>query len=763
MLRPSPEHSPESSVSEETRSPDEPEKPSGSDPQSSPEVNAPGEAASAPSEEVKADPAPASAADPEAAIAVSADAPAEAPAASPEGEPTAATPESVAVTGAGESAAAEAPVAEPAAGPVAPSEGPAAAPAAAQGETPTIAVPEPATEADGAEPATETDPAAAASGEGPVEPSITTPEEAEAFVRSVRAAVPTTLPEVLEKGQLVRGVVKDIEDEDVVLDVSEGRFEARLPKLDFVDASGKVSLAQGDRIDLVLEEVAEPPVFKRHSSPIGEAIGKIAQAFASHEPIEGAITSSIKGGFEVKLEGLRAFLPGSQATLRRSDDKSKLVGQTLPLMVTKFDPSGRSIVVSRRKILEKQRKQEARQTRENLKKGAKFSGRVVALQAYGAFIDIGGIQGLLHLTEISWSRLRKPDDALKVGQRVDVQVLEHDESGKKVSLSMRALMEDPWKAAFPDLKPNQVVQAKILRIVKSGAIVELAPGVEARLAPSELAPDGNITPEGKKALVGKELPVQVVDFDAQRHRAALLVAPEGSEIGSIIEPPEVKAGAKIKGIVERAAPFGLFVRLAPGKLGLLHATESNTPPGTELGKEFPPGTPLQVEILEVNEEEDRIRLTRRTVFDRMKDRERQAARAGRGGPRRDGGGGGRGDRRGPRSSGPLVNPAQAPKGGGFASFGDILKSAIGKTAEAAPPADEPAAPPAESPSAQPEPSVQDSTAGAEPSTKAPTEAPTPEASASAEASAEAATAGGESPETPAAAPPEPPTEPPASA
>jgi small subunit ribosomal protein S1 len=704
-------------VSEEKRSPDEPEKPSGSDPQSSPEVPAAGETPPPASSGQQAEPAPGSPGEPEAAATASEATAPEAPAPA-DAAPTAAAAETPAATDAEpepetpadtepepEALAATEPEPEAPADTEPEPEAPAPADTEPEALAATVAEPEfetpaaPAVEAPAAgtpvaevpvaetpsADATTAETAPAESGgetaaETPAEPSITTPEEAEAFVRSVRAAVPATLPETLEKGQHVRAMVKALEEEDVVLDVSEGRFEARLPKLDFVDASGKLSIAQGDSVDLVLEEVTDPPVFKRHSSPIGEAIGKIAQAFASHEPIEGAITSSIKGGFEVKLEGLRAFLPGSQATLRRSDDKSKLVGQTLPLMVTKFDPSGRSIVVSRRKILEKQRKQEAKQTRDQLNKGAKFTGRVVALQAYGAFVDIGGIQGLLHLTEISWSRLRKPEDALKVGQRVDVQVLEHDASGKKISLSMRALLEDPWKAAADGIKPNQVCPGKILRVVKSGAIVEIAPGVEARLAPTELAPEGQVTPEQKKSFVGQDVLVQVVDFDVKRHRAALLIAPEGAEPGSIVEPPEVKAGAKIKGIVERSAPFGVFVRLAPGKLGLLHATESNTPPGTDLGKEFPPGSPLAVEVLEVNEEEGRIRLTRRTVFDRMKDRERQNARKGRGGPRRDGPGGGRGDRRGGRSSGPLVNPAQAPKGGGFASFGDILKSAIAKPA-----------------------------------------------------------------------------------
>lgn len=524
----------------------------------------------------------------------------------------------------------------------------------------------------------------------------------------------------------LRGVITTLdEDEDAVVLLDDGRV-ARIRKVELADAQGKVVANVGDKVEGIVDPdhpvvEGEPVRLKRRSSPRALAIAALADAFLARTPLECRVMSAIKGGYEVRVNGLRAFCPASQISLRRDDLVGDPVGQTLTFVLSKYDPAGRSLVVSRRKLLEKAQKKAAAETKTRLAEGTRLTGTIVAFQAYGAFVDLGGVQGLLHVSEMSHSRVQDPKALLKIGQEVDVVVLKHDPAFKKISLSMKALVADPWQAEGHSLAVGQVHRGRLRLVPGVGTFVEVRPGIEGLLSPTDSQALREPGPPPDAVMV------QIIDLDPKRHRISLVRAPEGSQVGDIIEPPKVEKGATIVGTVERIAPFGVFVRLAAGKTGLLHGSESKMPSGTDLAAEFPVGSRLSVEILDISEDGQRIRLTRWTASERaaaMADRARQSAeraevsergaqgeRRGpspdrgrpteRRGPSERGGGGGSSERRGPssdrgprRESTPFEsergarrggsrqggerheNPA-ASKGRGFASFGDILKAKLG--------------------------------------------------------------------------------------
>jgi small subunit ribosomal protein S1 len=530
----------------------------------------------------------------------------------------------------------------------------------------------------------------------------------------------------------VAGTIKAIGDEEAQVELEDGRT-AVMRKLDLADAQGKIHAQIGDRVEALLEERDGSIRLLRRRSPRAEALEALADVFARKVPVEGRIVHAIKGGFEVRVLALRAFCPSSQLSVRRDDLPGDPVGQVVPFLVTKYDAEGKSLVVSRRKLLERDQKKQASETRDRLKAGARLMARVVSLQPYGAFMDLGGLQGLLHVSEMSHARISGPEDVLQIGQEVEVVVLKHDEGYKKISLSLKALVEDPWSEAGKHLAVRQVHRGVVKRVLDFGAFVEIAPGVEGLLPHAGPPGDGTLAPD-------TELLVLIADLDVRRHRLSLAHAPEGRQAGDVVEPPVVEPGATIDGTVERVVPFGVFVRLLPRRTGLLHASETATPPGTDLAQAFPVGSRVSVEILDVSEDGQRIRLTRRAPEDRaaaaqqrmqrprppasegaptgapmsMGPGERERDRRPRSEPRRDAAGprsrertpdrgGDRGERhdrsergggRGPRDRGPresLHNPAAAPRSS-FASFGDVLRKKLGLPEPEAPPPREPREP-----------------------------------------------------------------------
>src|SRR5262249_38332471 len=272
------------------------------------------------------------------------------------------------------------------------------------------------------------------------------------------------------------------------------------------------------------------------------------------------------------------------------------------------EEEGRNIVLTRRSLLEEQAAKAAEETRKKIVAGAVLPGTVASLAAFGAFVDLGGVQGLVPLSEISHSRLGRPADRLQLGQAVSVKVLQVDEAKGKVSLSLKALEGDPWAGVAGRLRERKVVGGRVARVRDFGVFVELLPGVDGLLHLNEI-PRNRHAEMKQAAETAALLPVLVTNIDFDKRRVGLALAPEGSTPGEQFES-QIDIGTVVTGTVERIEPFGVFLRIGPGQVGLIPNAEMGTPRNTDHRKDFPPGTTIKVAVLSVEEGGKRVRLSR---------------------------------------------------------------------------------------------------------------------------------------------------------
>jgi small subunit ribosomal protein S1 len=329
----------------------------------------------------------------------------------------------------------------------------------------------------------------------------------------------------------------------------------------------------------------------------------------------------IKGGYEVMVAGLRAFCPFSQIDIRRVESSDAFLNHVLEFRVTRYDEKGRNIVLSRRQLLEAEAAKAAEETKKKLIPDAVLPGTITSIAEFGVFVDLGGIQGLVPLSELSHVRISKLADQFQVGQAVTVKVLRVDPQKGKVTLSLKALEGDPWRTVSDQLRERQIVQGRIVRATDFGAFVELLPGVDGLLHLSEI-PRNQQGQIKEAAAVGGELAVMILAIDLSKHRISLALAPEGLAPGQ--EAEELQAGAVKTGTVERIEQFGLFVRLGPGQVGLIPNAEMGTPRGTDHRKDFSPGTEVKVVVVGIEEGGKRIRLSRSKALAQEEQSETQA-------------------------------------------------------------------------------------------------------------------------------------------
>jgi small subunit ribosomal protein S1 len=314
----------------------------------------------------------------------------------------------------------------------------------------------------------------------------------------------------------------------------------------------------------------------------------------------------IKGGYEVTVGGLRAFCPFSQMDLRRVDAAEEYVGRVLEFRVTTYGERGRNIVLSRRRLLEEQAAKAGEETRKKVIPGAVLSGTVAGVADFGAFVDLGGVQGLIPGSEISHSRIGRPSDRLRIGDAVTVKVLRADESGK-ISLSLKALEGDPWVAVAGRLRERQVVRGRAARATEFGIFVELLPGVDGLLHISEI-PRSRQGALREAAAAGAEITVMIVSLDVDKRRVGLALAPDDATPGEQVTAT-VAVGAVMVGTVERIESYGVFVRLGPGQTGLIPNAELSTARGADPRNAFPVGAEVKVLVLAIEEGGRRIRLS----------------------------------------------------------------------------------------------------------------------------------------------------------
>jgi small subunit ribosomal protein S1 len=425
---------------------------------------------------------------------------------------------------------------------------------------------------------------------------------------------------MLQVGQVVKGRVIQIGADSIFVDV-QGKGEAMIARAELEDESGTLQVAVGDEVEATVLSTDGEVRLSRKLLKGAQAREMLQISVENGVPVEGKVTGVIKGGYEVMVAGLRAFCPFSQIDIRRVESSDAFLNHVLEFRVTRYDEKGRNIVLSRRQLLEVEAAKAAEETKKKLVPDAVLPGTITSIAEFGVFVDLGGIQGLVPLSELSHIRVSKLTDRFQIGQAVTVKVLRVDPQKGKVTLSLKALEGDPWLTISDQLRERQIVQGRIVRATDFGVFVELLPGVDGLLHLSEI-PRNQQGQIKEAAAVGGELAVMILAIDLSKHRLSLALAPEGLVPGQ--EAEELQAGAVKTGTVERIEQFGLFVRLGPGQVGLLPNAEMGTPRGTDHRKDFPPGTEVKVVVVGIEEGGKRIRLSRSKALAQEEQSETQA-------------------------------------------------------------------------------------------------------------------------------------------
>ncbi|MFQ5671035.1 MAG: S1 RNA-binding domain-containing protein [Acidobacteriota bacterium] len=324
--------------------------------------------------------------------------------------------------------------------------------------------------------------------------------------------------------------------------------------------------------------------------------------------VEGKVVAIVRGGYEIAVHGLIALCPFSQIDLRLPGDQLAHLHQTYEFLVTSCKRGGRRVVLSRRRVLERKARQAQRKARARIKPGMEMDARVTSLTRFGAFVDLGLVQGMIHLSEITHARIQHPSERLEVGQTARVRVLKSDPHKGRISLSMKALEEDPWKGIASRLPLHTVATGRLLRLTAFGAFVEVAPGVDGLIHISEIpeALKGTLEEKAKKRAT---LDVVVLKIEPDKKRMALAPAPEGLKPGDKVVLQSLRPGRLVEARVQEADRKEILVRIGPGQSGVIPAVESGAARDADLGRLFPPGKELRALVLGSDRGERRVRLS----------------------------------------------------------------------------------------------------------------------------------------------------------
>ena len=411
-------------------------------------------------------------------------------------------------------------------------------------------------------------------------------------------------------GAIVTGTVIDI-DSDWVTVHAGLKSEGVIPRIQFLDEQGNLSLEVGDEVKVALETVEDgfgETRLSREKAKRAESWMELEAAYEKNDIVTGVINGKVKGGFTVDLNNIRAFLPGSLVDVRPVRDTLHLEGQELEFRLIKLDRKRNNVVVSRRAVLESVSTEERDALLERLQEGMSVKGIVKNLTDYGAFVDLGGVDGLLHITDMSWKRIKHPSEIVNVGDEIDVKVLKFDRERNRVSLGLKQLGEDPWvaiKARYPE---NTRVKAVVTNLTDYGCFAELEEGVEGLVHVSEMDwTNKNIHPS-KVVQLGDEVDVMVLDIDEERRRISL-------GIKQCFQNPwdgfaeNFKKGDKISGSIKSITDFGIFLGLDGNIDGLVHLSDiSWDETGEEAVRNYTKGDEIETVILSIDPERERISL-----------------------------------------------------------------------------------------------------------------------------------------------------------
>jgi small subunit ribosomal protein S1 len=461
-----------------------------------------------------------------------------------------------------------------------------------------------------------------------------TPEKEDSFAAMFeQQGAPPRKRRAIRVGDRLDAVVIQVGRDAVFVEL-DGKQQAFLEAAELRDDDGTISVKVGDKLSANVVEVNDEQGVVRLGRSLGKpgSLAALEQAKAAGMGVEGKVTGVNKGGLEVELAGTRAFCPMSQVDARRieEEDAKALIGQTLRFLVTDVREGGKNVVLSRRGLLAREASESASRALSDIIPGAVLRGTVTGIRDFGAFVDLGGIEGLIPRSEVSHDRSAAIGDALKPGDTVEVSVLEVKDveaprpgaPTKKITLSLKALAADPWSEL--DLVEGRVVKGTVVRLTEFGRFIRLAPAVEGLLHISELG-------KNKTGDEGEELLVVVKKIDRAAKKISLVPAPDGAEAGTTIAtgaPVSVKVNAVVTGVVERIETYGVFVQIDGTKgragRGLVPQAELGVPRGTDLRKAFPEGTKVTAKVLETGE--GRLRLSIKGAKDAEERADFEAAR-----------------------------------------------------------------------------------------------------------------------------------------
>jgi small subunit ribosomal protein S1 len=414
----------------------------------------------------------------------------------------------------------------------------------------------------------------------------------------------------LKPGSIVTGTIVEVRSDVVVINAGL-KSEGIVPIEQFRNDAGEIDVAVGDVVKVALDSLENgfgETVLSREKAKRSMVWDELEEALEKNETIVGRISGKVKGGFTVDIKDVRAFLPGSLVDVRPVRDPVYLEGKELEFKLIKLDRKRNNVVVSRRAVVESEHSEEREQLLEKLVEGAVLKGVVKNLTDYGAFVDLGGIDGLLHITDMAWKRVRHPSEVVEVGAELDVRVLKYDKERNRVSLGLKQLGEDPWDNIARRYPSNTRVIGKVSNVTDYGAFVEIEPGVEGLVHVSEMDwTNKNVNPS-KVVQVGDELEVMVLDVDEERRRISLGIKQVTSnpwETFAAIHKKNDKVSGQIKSITD----FGIFIGLDGGIDGLIHLSDiSWNSTGEDVARNYKKGDTLEAVVLAVDPERERISL-----------------------------------------------------------------------------------------------------------------------------------------------------------
>ena len=413
-----------------------------------------------------------------------------------------------------------------------------------------------------------------------------------------------------KEGQIVKGTVLFVKNDSVVIDVGL-KSEGRIPIREFFSPGEEPNIKPGDKFDVLLEKLENKEgeaMLSREKARKEESWVNLEKCLQSKEQVTGVITGRVKGGFTVDINGAVAFLPGSQVDLRPINDISPLINKPQPMLILKMDKFRGNIVVSRRAILEESREADRSKLLSDIDEGSRLKGIVKNITDYGVFVDLGGMDGLLHVTDLSWERVNHPSEVLKVGDEIDVLVIKYDKETKRISLGIKQLTEDPWSDIKKDYKVGEKIRAKISNITDYGAFVELKKGVEGLIHVSEMSWTNKNANPNTIISVNDEVDVKILEVDIEKRRISLgLKQCQENPWESFSK--ENKVGDIIEGKIKNITEFGIFIQLPKELNGMIHLSDiSWDKSGEDAIKDFKQEDIVKSKILDIDIEKERISL-----------------------------------------------------------------------------------------------------------------------------------------------------------